>query len=460
MAIRRTNPIRVAFLIPITVPNFSASTFSNNYRENQVVSRTFSIDWGNAPASGRTLTATESSPYITNVVISSNQVTVTLDLSNIVGNQTATVNLTATNSAGSGTAIWNIAIAEAGAMWASMNYGHGYYDNDGIKIISLSSITSGDPSPTYAFVGISPSGVSITGTNLLVDTAIYDGGEFMIRATNENGSDDADWTIDIFAIPFALSEITPTIGANSLAGGTFFNNEYFIVFDPDSSGTSTIVIYNEDTDTTTTITGVDLGWLADSGSQGITNTALGMGVANNVIYFLRLTTYTDGTDDVYTLYRINTFGSVLGTTDISSLVSIYTDIYDGFGVKYESPDIVAAFINEEITVVLTKNFSTAAGDIRGGSSELNLETDEVVYNLCFVDNGDLLLLIGDGDALLGSTVYGNRFSINANLEMSYVRTEFSYENPGYYPNGPMFYNPTAGRVYFLDGAGGFISYEV
>ena len=29
-----------------------------------------------------------------------------------------------------------------------------------------------------------------------------------------------------------------------------------------------------------------------------------------------------------------------------------------------------------------------------------------------------------------------------------------------YPNGPMFYNPTAGRVYFVTGDGEFSSYEV
>ena len=456
--IRRSQVNMGSVLLP-SLPVFSASAYSNNYRENSIVSRTFIIDWGNAPVSERTLMATESSVYIDSVAVSSDQVTVTLDLTNVVGNQTAIVQLTATNSAGNDTAIWTVHITDEGAMWTSMNYGHGYYDNDGIKTISLSSITSGDPSPTYAFVGISPSGVSITGTNLLIDTAIYDGGEFMIRAINENGSDDADFTIDIFAIPFALSEITPTIGADSLVGGTFFNNEYFIVFDPDLDGTSTIVIYNEDTDTTTTITGVDLGWVEEN-DGGANNSVYGIGIANGVIYFLRETTYTDGRDDVLTLYRINISGSVLGTTDISSFVSIYTDIGAGFDVKYESPDVVAAYIDEEITVVLTKNFSTASGDITANNSELNLETDEIVYNLCFVDNGDLLLLIGEVGAPIGSTVYGNRFSINADFVMSYVRTEFSYENPGFFPAGPMFYNPTAGRVYFLDGANGFTSYVV
>ena len=181
----------------VLAPAFSASAYSSNYRENQTVARTFTIDWGGAQTSDRTLAAVESSPYVSNVVISGNQATVTLALSNISGNQTAVINLTATNSAGSDTATWTIFIAEAGAMWSQMAYDYEWDDSEGTQTVQLGSLVSGTPAPTYAFVGTQPSGVTLSGSTLSIDTTLYTGGSFTIRATNANGSDDADFNVTI-----------------------------------------------------------------------------------------------------------------------------------------------------------------------------------------------------------------------------------------------------------------------
>ena len=220
--IRRSQVNTGSVLLP-SLPTFSASAYSNNYRENSIVSRTFIIDWGNAPVSERILTATESSSYIDSVAVSSNQVTVTLDLANVDGNQTAAVNLSAANSAGSDTATWTVHIVEAGAMWSAQTYDYEYLESDGIKTIALGSLLSGTPTPTVAFVGAAPGGVSLSGTTLSVDTAVYDGGSFEIRATNENGSDDADFSVDITNEEFVNPSSTPITSGFAYYDGGFYS---------------------------------------------------------------------------------------------------------------------------------------------------------------------------------------------------------------------------------------------
>ena len=207
--------IRVLVAPDVVAPSFDASTYSNNYRENTIQSRTFSIDWGNADTNDRDLDATSDSLYIESITISSNQVTVTLDLDNVTQDRTAIVNLTATNSVDSDTATWTISIDEAGGMWSQNSYSYNYIHNDGTKTINLASLFSGTPTATVSSVGTLPSGVSLSGTTLTIDTDIYNGGSFTLRTTNVNGSDDASFGIGIHTAPViaSISDTTRDVGS-------------------------------------------------------------------------------------------------------------------------------------------------------------------------------------------------------------------------------------------------------
>ena len=229
-------------------PSFSASSYSNNYRENSIVSRTFTIDDGHTDT---TLVATSSSTYIDSVSVSGNNATVTLNLANVVGDQTAVVDLTIMNAFGSDTATWTIFIVEAGAMWSQTAYDYEWDDSEGTQTVQLGSLVSGIPTPTYAFVGTQPSGVTLSGSTLSIDTATYTGGSFAIRATNGNGSDDADFNVTINQAFWSSQVFATTYAEGTYSHGEFssFIQETGLVFTYEYSGSllTNIVIQNDNT---------------------------------------------------------------------------------------------------------------------------------------------------------------------------------------------------------------------
>ena len=229
-------------------PSFSASSYSNNYRENSIVSRTFTIDDGHTDT---TLVATSSSTYIDSVSVSGNNATVTLNLANVVGDQTAVVDLTIMNAFGSDTATWTVHIAEAGAIWSQTAYDYEWDDSEGTQTVQLGSLVSGIPTPTYAFVGTQPSGVTLSGSTLSIDTATYTGGSFAIRATNGNGSDDADFNVTINQAFWSSQAFATTYaeGTNSHSEFSSFIQETGLVFTYEYSGSllTNIVIQNDST---------------------------------------------------------------------------------------------------------------------------------------------------------------------------------------------------------------------
>ena len=216
MAKRRTNPIHVAFLIPV------AAGVPRNLIITRVGSNQLRADW-DAPNTGSTPDYYEFQLRLPDVELHP------ASWHRINGTSATTVALTAgteytiyirsvNNDQGTSDHVSQTATPGIPAMFDdSQSYVFDFETDSGSETIDLLDIIIGNPTPTVAFqTGFTvPSGVSLNGTDLTVPIGTTQYLEIQLTATNILGSDDETIYVDIDEVAGTPTNFIVTRGSGS-----------------------------------------------------------------------------------------------------------------------------------------------------------------------------------------------------------------------------------------------------